>query len=195
MSIKLNSTDALIIVDVQKDFCSGGALEVPDGDAVVPVINKYIALFQKACGMILATRDWHPYNHSSFKEYGGPWPPHCIQNTTGAEFHPHLQLPADYKLVSLAEKPGKDAYSGFEGTNLNSLLQERSIKRVFVCGLATDYCVKATALDAVALNYETYLLEDAVRGVNVRPDDSEKAIRKMEERGVKRTTLAQLSAG
>jgi len=192
MSIKITPTDALIVVDVQRDFCAGGALEVPDGDAVVPVINQYIELFNKAGGKIVATRDWHPVNHSSFKEYGGPWPPHCVQNTPGAEFHPDLRLPADYSHVSMADSPGKDAYSGFEETNLNEILRQAAISRVFVCGLATDYCVKDTALDAVKLQYETYLLEDAIRGVNVQPDDSEKAIRDLKLKGIQRIKLSDL---
>lgn len=192
MSVQLTMRDALIVVDVQKDFCLGGTLEVPDGDAVVPVINSYIKLFQQVNAMIVATRDWHPYNHCSFKEQGGIWPEHCVQNSPGAEFHPGLNLPSSCPIISAADSPDKEAYSGFEGTYLEELLRSSSINRVFVCGLATDYCVRATALDAVMKGFETYLLEDAVRGVNVNPDDSDKAIREMEKNRVRLTIFADL---
>jgi len=182
--------DALIIVDVQRDFCSGGALPVPEGERIIPVLNKYIEKFSKAGGLIVATRDWHPPNHISFKNYGGTWPPHCIQGTPGADFHPDLKLPKESKIVSQASQADKEAYSGFDGTDLERKLRDAGIRRVFVGGLATDYCVKSTVLDALNLGFETVLLLDAIKGVDVNPGDSERAIREMLESGAKKASLS-----
>ncbi|MFQ5597844.1 MAG: bifunctional nicotinamidase/pyrazinamidase [Nitrospiria bacterium] len=173
----------LIIVDLQNDFCPGGALAVSEGDCIVPVINDYIARFQWASAPIFATRDWHPPKHISFNTQGGPWPPHCVQETKGAAFHPGLQLPKSAQVVSKGQDPDQDAYSGFQGTDLADRLRKRGIRRVFVCGLATDYCVKATVLDAVKEGFVVALLEDAIRGVNIDPKDSEKAIGGMKAAG------------
>ena len=182
--------DALIIVDVQRDFCSGGALPVPEGERIIPVLNKYIEKFSKAGGLIVATRDWHPPNHISFKNYGGTWPPHCIQGTPGADFHPDLKLPKESKIVSKASQADKEAYSGFDGTDLERELRDAGIRRVFVGGLATEYCVKSTVLDALNLGFETVLLLDAIKGVDVNPGDSERAIREMLESGAKKASLS-----
>jgi len=191
MKFRIDEKDALIIVDVQKDFCPGGSLPVPEGDKVVSVINDYIKIFKKAQAQIFATRDWHPPNHMSFKTYGGIWPPHCIQESEGAEFHPHLKLPETVKIISKATDPSKEAYSGFDGTELKEELK-KSVKRVFVGGLATDYCVKNTVLDALKLGFEAILLLDATLGVNVKPDDSEKAIKEMIKKGAKKATLSDM---
>ena len=185
-----NNRDALIIVDVQRDFCSGGALPVPEGERIIPVLNKYIEKFSKAGGLIVATRDWHPPNHISFKNYGGTWPPHCIQGTPGADFHPDLKLPKESKIVSKASQADKEAYSGFDGTDLERELRDAGIRRVFVGGLATDYCVKSTVLDALNLSFETVLLLDAIKGVDVNPGDSERAIKEMLESGAKKASLS-----
>jgi len=182
--------DALIIVDVQKDFCTGGALPVPEGEKIVPVLNEYIKKFQAAGALIVATRDWHPPNHSSFKNHGGIWPPHCIQETPGAEFHPDLKLPEETKIISKATSADKEAYSGFDGTDLEKELRNAGIQRLFIGGLATDYCVKSTVLDALRLGFETVLLFDAIKGVNVNPGDSERAIREMLEKGAKKGLLS-----
>ena len=184
--------DALIIVDVQRDFCSGGALPVPDGEKIIPTLNKYIEKFSKAGALIVATRDWHPPNHMSFKDYGGTWPSHCIQGTLGAEFHPDLKLPREVKIVSKATSSDKEAYSGFDGTNLERELKDAGIKRIFVGGLATDYCVKSTVLDALRLGFETILLVDAIKGVDVNPGDSKRAIEEMIKRGAKRASMNDL---
>ncbi|MGH8004560.1 MAG: nicotinamidase [Limisphaerales bacterium] len=184
--MKINlETDALIMVDVQNDFCPGGALAIREGDLVVKPLNYAQKLFRH----IFATRDWHPEDHCSFMGRGGPWPPHCIQNTHGAKFHPDLEISRAW-VISKAIEKDKDAYSGFQGTNLEARLQWEGIKRVFVGGLATDYCVRATALDALNADFEVVLLEDAVRGVGVKPGDSEKAI---EELKAKKTLMAQTS--
>ena len=184
--------DALIIVDVQRDFCSGGALPVPDGEKIIPTLNKYIEKFSKAGALIVATRDWHPPNHISFKDHGGIWPTHCVQGTLGAEFHPDLRLPREVKVVSKATSADKEAYSGFDGTSLERELKDAGIKRVFVGGLATDYCVKSTVLDALRLGFETILLVDAIKGVDVNPGDSERAIGEMIKRGAKKASLNDL---
>ncbi|AEH24150.1 nicotinamidase [Pyrococcus yayanosii] len=173
--------EALIVVDMQRDFMPGGALPVPDGDRIIPRVNEYIRRFREKGALIVATRDWHPDNHISFRELGGPWPRHCVQNTPGAEFV--VELPADAVIISKATEPDKEAYSGFEGTNLAGILKEKGVRRVYICGVATEYCVKATALDAVKHGFEVYLLKDAVKGI--KPGDEEMAIREMEEAGVK----------
>jgi nicotinamidase-related amidase len=183
MNYVIDRNSALIVVDIQKDFCSGGNLQVPDGDEIVPVLNRYIRKFEDAGAQIYATRDWHPSNHISFKSQSGPWPPHCIQNTEGAEFHKDLLLPKSTIIVSKAN-PLKEVYSGFDETNLEEDLKRKSIRRVFVGGLATDYCVKNTVLDALKLGFETVLLKDAIRGVNVRTNDSERAVEEMKAKGV-----------
>lgn len=192
MKYKIGKEDALIIVDVQVDFCPGGALPVPEGDKIIPVLNEYIKRFEAAGALIVATRDWHPPNHMSFKTQGGPWPPHCIQGTRGAEFHPNLRLPEGVMIVSKATDPLKEAYSGFEGTDLADKLRRANIKRVFVGGLATEYCVKNTVLDAIKYSFETFLLEDAVRGIDVKPGDVEGAIKEMLERGAKKVMLKEI---
>jgi nicotinamidase/pyrazinamidase len=183
MKIKLREKDALIIVDLQNDFCPGGALAVPEGDKIVPVLNAYIERFSNSKSLIVATRDWHPENHISFVEQGGIWPKHCVQNTKGAEFHPDLKLPSDSVIVSKATEPDKEAYSGFDGTNLEKLLKGKGVTRLFIGGLATDYCVRATVLDALRLGFCVFLLLDAIKGVNVQPEDSERAIVEMLEKG------------
>ncbi|GAB6136150.1 nicotinamidase [Thermococcus prieurii] len=173
--------EALIVVDMQRDFMPGGALPVPEGDKIIPKVNEYIRKFGEKGALIVATRDWHPENHISFKEQGGPWPKHCVQGTEGAEFV--VELPEDAVIISKATEPDKEAYSGFEGTNLAEILREKGVKRVYVCGVATEYCVRATALDAVKHGFEVYLLSDAVKGINLK--DEKKALEELEKAGVK----------
>ena len=179
MKVHLNAGDALIVVDVQNDFLPGGRLAVPQGDEVIHVLNRYIAAFRSRELPIFATRDWHPPDHCSFLQQGGPWPPHCVADTPGAAFSAALELPADARIISKATTSMKDAYSGFEGTRLNELLQSAGIRRVFVGGLATDYCVLNTVRDALRHNYPTFLLEDAVRAVNVQAGDGVRALEEM----------------
>lgn len=190
----MQSTDALIIIDVQNDFCPGGSLAVTGGDEVVPVLNQYIERFTRAKLPVFTTRDWHPENTRHFKIHGGLWPPHCIQGTKGAEFRADLALPDDVVIVSAGMAPDEEGYSGFEGRDKNGmgladLLRTRGVERVFVGGLATDYCVKETVLDALRHGFKAVLLEDAVRGVNLRPDDSERAIAEMVRAGATTSTL------
>ncbi|MGA7181136.1 MAG: isochorismatase family protein [Thiobacillaceae bacterium] len=185
--------DALIIVDVQKDFLPGGKLAVKHGDEVVPVLNRYIDLFQARGLPIFATRDWHPANHCSFHEQGGIWPPHCVAQTAGAAFPSQLALPPATRVISKATTTEKDAYSGFEGTELESLLRAARVQRLFVGGLATDYCVLNTVRDARLHNYETFLLADAVRAVNVHPEDQREAMEEMMRLGVELTEIEALA--
>lgn len=180
--------DALIVVDVQSDFCPGGALAVKDGDQVVAVLNRYIDRFARAGLPIFATRDWHPEKTSHFNTDGGPWPPHCVQNSEGAQFHPDLKLPPETVIVSAGMGSDEDGYSGFlgrddSGAKLAELLRQRGIKRIFVGGLATDYCVKHTVLDGLNQGFRVVVLTDSVRGVNLQPDDSERAIEEMRRAG------------
>lgn len=180
--MQLNDTDALIAVDVQRDFLPGGSLEVPDGDAVVPVLNHYMARFRSASLPVIATRDWHPPDHSSFRAQGGPWPPHCIRGTPGAEFAPGLQLPDDVVIVSKAARD-EDAYSAFDGTKLAMQLRAQGVKRVFVGGLATDYCVLETVRDALKAGFDVVLLGDAIRAVGLQPQDESNALATMRAAG------------
>ncbi len=158
--------DALIIVDMQEDFMPWGSLPVKDADSIIPKINEYIEFFRSRGGLIVATRDWHPPDHISFKSQGGPWPEHCVQNTTGANFVKGLRLPPDTLIISKADKPDQEAYSGFQGTQLKDKLLEFGVKNVFICGVATEYCVKSTAIDAVRNGFRTYLLVDAIKAVS-----------------------------
>ena len=191
MSIPLDpKTDALIVVDVQRDFCPGGALPVPDGDQVIPAVNRALAL---GPWLTVATRDWHPVDHCSFKAQGGIWPVHCVAGTPGAEFHPALETKGIQHLVSKAATRDAEAYSGFQGTDLASLLRGRGIQRVFVAGLATDYCVKATALDARREGLEVVVLDDAVRGVEVKPGDCARAIHEMTAAGIRFAKAGELT--
>jgi epoxyqueuosine reductase len=183
------SGDALVVVDVQRDFCPGGALAVPGGDAVVPACNRHRARFRTAGAPVVFTRDWHPPVTRHFAAHGGAWPPHCVQGSPGAAFHPDLEVGPDAIVVSKGMDPGTDAYSGFEATDatgrpLAEVLAARGVRRVFVAGLATDYCVRATALDARRLGFEVVLLADAVRAVDLVPGDGARALAEMRAAGV-----------
>jgi nicotinamidase/pyrazinamidase len=189
----MQESDALIIIDVQNDFCPGGALPVTDGDRVVPVLNRYIEKFSQQKLQIFATRDWHPEKTKHFKAYGGLWPPHCIQGTRGAEFRTDLALPKDTVVVSGGMAPDEEGYSGFDardekGMGLADLLHAFGVQRIFVGGLATDYCVKHSVLDGLKHGFKVVLLEDAVRGVNLEPHDSEQAIEEMVRAGAQKVT-------
>jgi len=192
MSIKIDpKADALIVVDVQQDFCPGGALAVPQGDQVVPAIDRVLGL---EGWLIVATRDWHPKDHCSFKPHGGIWPVHCVAGTTGAMFHPGLDATKVRQIISKATTKESEAYSGFHGTELGALLNGHGIRRVFVCGLATDYCVKATALDARKAGFEVIVLEDAIRGVEVKPGDCARAVEEMKAAGIRFARTTDLAA-
>jgi nicotinamidase/pyrazinamidase len=175
--------DALLIVDVQKDFLPGGRLGVPDGDAVVPALNRYIELFAEQGLPIFASRDWHPADHCSFREQGGPWPSHCVAGTEGALFAPDLRLPASVRVISKGTRREKEAYSAFEGTELESELRKLGVRRLWIGGLTTEYCVAQTAMDALQRGFEVVVLTDAVRPVDLQPGDGERALQRMREQG------------
>jgi len=186
--------DALVIIDFQNDFLPGGALSVEGANEIIPVLNSYLALFTARLLPIFATRDWHPANHCSFTGYCGSWPPHCIASTGGAAFAADLALPADAVIISKATDREKDAYSGFEGTKLADLLREAAVTRLFVGGLATDYCVLNTVRDGVKEGFQVVVLRDAIRAVNVRPGDGERAEAEMEALGVVLTDYGTITA-
>jgi nicotinamidase-related amidase len=175
--------DALVIVDLQRDFLPGGALAVAQGDRVLDAIKQYLKRFVAQRRPVFATRDWHPPDHCSFIERGGPWPPHCIAGSAGAAFGDGLELPTDAVIVSKATTADRDAYSGFEGTDLQARLLQANVSRLFVGGLATDYCVLRTVLDARSLGFAVMLLRDAVAAVDVHPGDGERAIGQMRAAG------------
>ena len=170
---------ALLVVDVQRDFCPGGALAVPKGDEVVPVINELMDKFP----LVVASKDWHPEDSEHFKK----WPKHCIQNTKGAEFHPDLKEEKIHKVFLKGTSQKDDGYSAFEATNedLEKYLKEKGVKELYVVGLATDYCVRASALDAVKKGFDVYVIREGIRAVNVNPGDEEKALKEMQEKGIK----------
>ena len=181
---------ALLVVDVQNDFCPGGALGVPDGDAIIPRVNRTVALFTRRGLPVLFTRDWHPRQTKHFKEFGGAWPAHCIQGTKGARFHPDLQVPKGSLILSKGMDPEVDSYSAFQaftdrGRDLESALHELDVDELVVCGLATDYCVRATALDALRRGMPVRVLRDAIRGVDIKPGDSEIAVKEMRVHGAR----------
>ncbi len=188
----LTSDDALIIVDVQKDFLPGGKLAVADGDQIIPVINRCIDTFVRAGQPIVASRDWHPPGHCSFQAQGGSWPQHCVQHTEGAEFSATLQLPAQTWVVSKGDGQ-QDAYSAFQGTTLNQQLRDAGVRRLFVAGLATDYCVLNTVLDALKAGFAVWVLTDAVRAVNVKPGDGAEALRVMARAGARMIQLEAIT--
>jgi nicotinamidase/pyrazinamidase len=189
--------DALVVVDLQNDFCPGGSLAVLEGDRVVPVLNRYIARFHELKAPIYASRDWHPPVTKHFKAYGGVWPPHCVQGTKGAEFHPALALPPEAVILSKGMDPDQDAYSCFQAQDADGMdfavsLGEGGVQRLFVGGLATDYCVRSTVLDALHEGFQVVVLQDAVAAVNVQPGDGEQAIEEMRAAGAAFITLEDL---
>jgi len=192
---------ALILVDVQNDFCPGGTLAVPDGDRVVAPLNRAAAAFAAAGLPVLASRDWHPPHTGHFQAYGGLWPVHCVQGSAGADFHPDLQLPAGTLLLSKGIDERLDGYSAFDGitaagATLAEVLAAQGVDHLVIGGLATDYCVRATALDARERGLAVTVLIDAVAGVDLQPGDSDRALAAMHRAGTRlRTTdetLAEL---
>jgi nicotinamidase/pyrazinamidase len=173
--------EALIIVDFQNDFTPGGALAVPEGDRIADRVNELAA--DPRFELVVATRDWHPPDHGSFAERGGPWPEHCVRDTEGAELHPSLERELVDVIVDKGQNPDTEGYSGFDETGLEDLLHERGIDRITIVGLATDYCVKNTALDALRHGFEVTVDSEAVRGVDVKERDSEKALAEVSEAG------------
>lgn len=194
--MELKKSDALVVVDVQNDFCPGGALAVPDGDEVVPILNEWIEKFGAQELPVIYTQDWHPANHISFRDRGGPWPPHCVQESEGAAFHPDLRIAG--VIFRKGFDPEKEAYSGFDGclvrddgtidrdTDLATWLRQHGVMRIFVGGLTTDYCVRATVLDGLKNGFQVTVLTAASRPVDVQPGDGERAIAEMVSAGAQR---------
>ena len=179
----ITNNSAIIAVDIQNDFCPGGALPVPDGDAVVYSMNLYITKFSKMGLPVYFTKDWHPQNHISFKTNGGIWPEHCVQETYGAELHKKLLIPSRAVIISKGISPDDEGYSGFQGTDLDKRLKAKNIRQLFIGGLATDYCVRSTVLDALHAGFDVVFLSDASKGVDVNTGDSEQAIDEMLREG------------
>lgn len=188
----ITNLDALIIVDVQNDFCPGGALAVPSGDAVAAKMTAAAKAFAEQGGKVFATQDWHPPGHASFASQGGQWPDHCVQESHGAAFHPALELPEGARVVRKGTSIDKDAYSGFVDSDLDEQLRSRGVNRVYVGGLATDYCVLNTVVDALSNGYEAYVLTDAIGAVNVEPGDGDRAVHLMEVNGAVLTTTQEV---
>jgi nicotinamidase/pyrazinamidase len=190
---------ALLIVDVQNDFCPGGALQIPDGDRVIEPINRAITHFIAVGLPVLASRDWHPPDTRHFRDFGGVWPVHCVQGTDGAAFHPALRLPEGTVVLSKGINPDMDGYSAFEGTTDNGrtlmeLLSKMEVRKLYISGLATDYCVLCTTLEALRNGIKVTVLTDAVAGVDIVPGESESAIEDMVKAGAQLATVDGLPA-
>lgn len=183
---------ALVLVDIQNDFCPGGALPVTDGDKVVGPANELLRYFAEKGLPIFLTRDWHPANHSSFNDFGGPWPTHCVAETKGAAFHPGLKVLENAVIISKAVSSDKDAYSGFEGTNLNDLLKQQEVTDLVIIGLATDYCVKSTVLDVLKNGFLVTVIEEGILAVNVNENDGKLAVEEMKQHGARFATLSEV---
>ncbi|MFA6242011.1 MAG: nicotinamidase [Candidatus Hydrogenedentales bacterium] len=182
--MRIEAGDALIVTDIQNDFCPGGALAVAEGDAIVPGVNALLPRFKH----VVFTRDWHPVNHCSFSDspefVDKSWPVHCVQGTLGAAFHPELEVPPHAWIVSKGSNANVEAYSSFQDSDLAARLKAKGVARVFVCGIATDYCVKATALDARAIGLDTVIIEDLCKGVDVPAGTVAAALQQMSRAGV-----------
>lgn len=183
MKPEFGERDALLIIDAQKDFFPGGALAVEKGNEILPALKAWIQAAQETPCAIYATRDWHPENHSSFRPQGGPWPVHCVQGSEGAAFHPHLGLPERAEIVSKGVGVDDEGYSAFRGTGLGQRLHRDGILRLWVAGLAQDYCVKFTVLDALKAGFEVHVIKPATRPVNLKPGDGDEALRQMRTAG------------
>jgi nicotinamidase/pyrazinamidase len=184
----LENNAALIIVDMQNDFCPGGALAVAGGDEIVPVINRYIGIFRERGYPIIASRDWHPSETRHFARFGGYWPEHCVQRTSGAVFRAGLLLPPHTLVFSKGMDPERDDYSALQATNgegkpMTEFLGKEGIRELYICGLATDYCVRETALEGLRLGFSITVLVDAVAGVDLLPGDSQRALAELKASG------------
>lgn len=192
MPHQLHPGDALLVVDMQNDFVEGGSLAVAGSLQIIAPVNRLIGLFDQAGLPIFASRDFHPSDHISFHAQGGPWPPHCIAGTSGAQWHPDLHLPARTFIVSKATTTDREAYSALDHTGLDSLLHREKIKRVYLCGLATDYCVLASARDLLAAGFTVLVVTDAIKAVDVVAGDGERAIATLTAAGAKTITSADM---
>ncbi|EGW21503.1 isochorismatase family protein [Methylobacter tundripaludum] len=190
--IELGKGDALLISDIQNDFLPGGSLAVQEGERIIPVLNGYIDRFSNRQLPVFATRDWHPANHCSFIRQGGPWPEHCIAGSKGAEFAADLHLPVSVYIISKGTDVEREGYSSFSNRTFKAQLDNAGIRRLFIGGLATDYCVLNTVRDALNFHFKVFLLIDAIRAVNVQKQDGENAINEMIEKGAIPITLSMI---
>ena len=190
--LRPTTSDALVLVDVQNDFLPGGALPVPAGDSILEPLNRCIAAFERGALPVFATRDWHPPRHCSFREEGGPWAAHCVAGTWGAELSSKLVLPRAVRIVSKGQDPAREAYSGFQGTDLGAQLRELHCRRLFVGGLATDYCISATVKDALVASFEVVILLDAIAAVDLQPGGGARALEEMFAFGARGAHVAQV---
>ena len=187
--------DALLVIDVQRDFLPGGTLAVPGGEEVVEPLNRYVRLFAARSLPVFASRDWHPANHCSFTAQGGPWPAHCVADTSGAQFAPQLRLPEDVQIVSKASEPKREAYSDFSGGDFKERLHRQGVRRLFAGGLATEFCGLATVRDALAHGYRVVLLADAIRAIDRQPGDGRRAIDEMTRLGAVAVSWENIANG
>jgi nicotinamidase/pyrazinamidase len=193
----LRSSKALLVVDVQNDFCPGGALGIHGGERIIPILNRYIKYFETENLPIFVTRDWHPQVTKHFEQFGGVWPIHCIEGSYGAQFHPKLELPKEALVMSKGMDPEEDSYSAFHATDssgmaLAYLLKNLGVTQIYIGGLATDYCVKFSVLDALRDGLEVFVLADAIAGVNLQREDSGVALQEMVGRGAMKTTCEEI---
>ncbi|VVB72036.1 Isochorismatase family protein [uncultured archaeon] len=194
VSLKLKK--ALLVVDVQNDFCPGGALGIHEGHNIIPNINKYIDFFEMQELPIFMTRDWHPKVTKHFRQFGGLWPEHCVEGSLGAQFHPELKIPKEALVMSKGMDPEKDSYSAFHASDLSgmrlaNILKNFGVLEIYIGGLATDYCVKYSALDAIRGGLDVFILTDAIAGVNLQPEDSSLALEEMISYGAKKTIFEE----
>lgn len=187
--------DALLLVDLQNDFLPGGALGIAGGDATIPVANRLAAMFHARGLPVFLSRDWHPPDHCSFRERGGPWPTHCVAGSPGAAFTTALDVPPGACVVSKATETSREAYSALDGTGLVEQLQRKGITRLWLCGLATDYCVRATTLDARRAGLEVVVVQDGVCAVDAEPGDGARALATMAGAGASVVVSADVAAG
>ena len=188
---------ALLVVDIQNDFCPGGTLGIHGGHEIIPILNEYIKFFEKENSPIFVTRDWHPKVTKHFKQFGGVWPEHCVEGSPGAQFHPDLKFPETTFVMSKGMDPERDSYSAFHATDLSgitlaNLLKFYGVTEIYISGLATDYCVKYSALDALKDGLKVFILADAIAGVNLQPEDSSVALEEMVGLGAKKQYLKNL---
>jgi nicotinamidase/pyrazinamidase len=195
----MTSSRALLVVDVQIDFCPGGKLPVPHGDTIIPALNRYIELFAGLRLPVFATQDWHPRKTVHFRSFGGDWPEHCVADSRGAQLHPDLRLPAYAILLRKGMEPDRDGYTAFHGRDsggrlLDELLRAEGVTELFVGGLATDYCVRQSVLDALDRKYRVYLLTDVIKGVELRPGDSRRALEEMARAGARLISIGDIAS-
>ena len=193
MSIAVDLETCLVVMDVQNDFSEGGILPVKEADKVIEVLNQYVPHFQGIGAPIFAVRDWHPKNHVSFKERGGPWPPHCLQGTKGADLNSDLRLPYGATVVAKGFLVEQDSHSAFTGTDLEARLREKSVKRIFLGGLAIGVSFHKTITHALKAGFEVYLLADATRFLETKRGDSKKFVQELTELGAQKLTLKNLA--